>query len=217
MDRRCRLRRGFPRMLRASIRPLAFAAMNDAGAAAFGAGPHVKFVSDVAATAIVTDHAWPQNLDSVEACEPITLESTSPQRTLRSAPPEKRRGASDGTVTTLRPPLGDALTNAELTSAFGGKADIERTLKSGAVLPATAAAVGMRVQARQRRPRHSRHSSLSRPPIDHVYGALHGLDAEPVQELLEGLTFQASRIKRQLNPTSEFPCAVELVSEWLPI
>ena len=73
MDRRCRLRRGFPRMLRASIWPLAFAAMNDAGAAACGAGPHVKSVSDVAATAIVTDHAWPQNLDSVDACEPITL------------------------------------------------------------------------------------------------------------------------------------------------
>jgi hypothetical protein len=125
--------------------------MDDAGAAAFRAWPHVESVSDVAATAIVTDHAWPQNLDSVDACEPITLESTSPQRTLRSAPPENRRGASDGTVTTLRPPLGDALTNAELTSAFGGKADIERTLKSGAVLPATAAAVGMRVQARQRR------------------------------------------------------------------
>src|SRR5215472_12024582 len=50
MDRRCRLRRGFP--LGALIWPLAFAAMNDAGAAAFGAGPHVKFVSDVAATAI---------------------------------------------------------------------------------------------------------------------------------------------------------------------
>ncbi len=42
-------------MLRASIWPLAFAAMNDAGAAAFGAWPHVKSVSDVAATAIVTD------------------------------------------------------------------------------------------------------------------------------------------------------------------
>jgi hypothetical protein len=28
------------------------------------------------------------------------------------------------------------------------------------------------------------------PPIDHVHGALHGLDAEPVQKILEGLTFQ---------------------------
>ena len=112
MDRRCRLRRGFPRMLRTLIWPLAFTAMDDAGATAFGAWPHVESVSDVAATAIVTDHAWPQNLDSVDACEPITLESTSPQRTLRSAPPENRRGASDRTVTTLRPPLGDALTNA---------------------------------------------------------------------------------------------------------
>src|SRR5215469_2758916 len=64
VDRRCRLRRGFPRMLRASIWPLAFAAMNDAGAAAFGAWPHVKSISDVAATAIVTDHAWPQNLET---------------------------------------------------------------------------------------------------------------------------------------------------------
>jgi hypothetical protein len=85
MDRRCRLRRGFPPMLRTLIWPLAFTAMDDAGAAAFRAWPHVESVSDVAATAIVTDHAWPQNLDSVEACEPITLESTSPQRTLRSA------------------------------------------------------------------------------------------------------------------------------------
>jgi hypothetical protein len=33
------------------------------------------------------------------------------------------------------------------------------------------------------------HSSLSRPPIDHVHGSLHGHDAEPVQKLLEGLTF----------------------------
>jgi hypothetical protein len=50
-----------PRMLRALISPFAFAAMNDAGAAAFGTWPHVKSVSDVAATAIVTDHAWPQS------------------------------------------------------------------------------------------------------------------------------------------------------------
>src|SRR5215468_11151450 len=121
MDRRCRLRPGFPRMLRALIWPLTFAAMNDAGAAAFGAGPHVESVSDVAATAIVTDHAWPQNLDSVDAGEPITLESTSPQRTLRSAPPENRRGASDGTVTTLRPPLGDALTNAAANVCFSNR------------------------------------------------------------------------------------------------
>src|SRR5262249_38553377 len=99
-------------MLRASIRPLAFAAINDAGAAAFGAWPHVKSVSDVAATAIVTDHAWPQDLDSVDACEAITLESSSPQRTLRSAPPENRRGASDGTVTTLRPAYDPKRTSA---------------------------------------------------------------------------------------------------------
>jgi integrase len=54
------------------------------------------------------------------------------------------------------------------------------------------AAACLRVQARQRRPRHSRHPSLSRPPIDHVHGPLHGLDSEPIQKLLERLTFQAS-------------------------
>src|SRR5215831_10294707 len=39
-----------------------------------------------------------------------------------------------------------------------------------------------------------RHIGMSarRPPVDHVHGALHGLDAEPVQKLLEGLTFQVS-------------------------
>jgi hypothetical protein len=77
------LRRGFPRMLRALIWPLAFAAMDDAGPAAFGAWPHVKSVSDVAATAIVTDHAWPQNLDSVDGYERITMKG------LRSS--ERRR------------------------------------------------------------------------------------------------------------------------------
>jgi len=43
-------------MLTALIWPLAFAAMNEARAAALWAWPHVKSVSDVAATAIVTDH-----------------------------------------------------------------------------------------------------------------------------------------------------------------
>jgi hypothetical protein len=108
------------RMLRALIWPFAFAAMDDAGAAAFGGWPHVKSIGDVAATAIMTDHAWRQNLDSVDGCEPITLENTSPQRTLRSAPPENRRGASEGTVTKLRPLLGDALTNAAANVCFRG-------------------------------------------------------------------------------------------------
>src|SRR5215831_6092608 len=114
-------------MLRASIWPLTFAARNDAGAAAFRAWPHVKSVSDVAATAIVTDHAWPQNLDSVDACEPITLESTSPRRTPRSAPPENRRGASDETVTTLRLRWAAPSQTRRLTAAFEGKADMTRT------------------------------------------------------------------------------------------
>ena len=60
-------------MFRTLIWPLAFAAMNDAGAVAFRAWPHVESVSDVAATAIVTDHAWPESLDSVGGCEPITM------------------------------------------------------------------------------------------------------------------------------------------------
>jgi hypothetical protein len=73
--RRCRLRRGSPRTLRTLIRPLPFAAIDDAGAAAFRAWPDVKSVSNVAATAIVTDHAWPQNLD-----EAYHDEGTPPQR-----------------------------------------------------------------------------------------------------------------------------------------
>ena len=44
---------------------------------------------------------------------------------------------------------------------------------------------------------HDLAPSKPRPPIDHVHGPLHGVDAEPVQKLLEGLTFQASRIKRR--------------------
>jgi hypothetical protein len=52
------------RILRGLIGPLAFAAMDDAAAATFGAWPHVQSVSDIAATAIVTDHPWPLNLDS---------------------------------------------------------------------------------------------------------------------------------------------------------
>jgi len=51
-------------MLRALIWPLAFAAMDDAGAAAFRAWPQIKSVSHIAATAIVTDHPWPLNFDS---------------------------------------------------------------------------------------------------------------------------------------------------------
>jgi hypothetical protein len=39
------------------IWPLPFAAMDEAGAAAFRTWPHVESVSDVAATAIMTDHA----------------------------------------------------------------------------------------------------------------------------------------------------------------
>jgi hypothetical protein len=37
-------------------------------------------------------------------------------------------------------------------------------------------------------------------------GTLYRIDAESVQKLLEGLTFQASRLERQLSPTSECRC-----------
>ena len=47
--------------------------MDEAAPAAFRAWPHIKSVSDVAPTAIVTDHAWPQSLDSVGGPEPITM------------------------------------------------------------------------------------------------------------------------------------------------
>jgi Outer membrane protein beta-barrel domain len=47
----------------------------------------------------------------------------------------------------------------------------------------------LRVQARQRRPRHSCHSGLSRPPFDHVHRALYGFDTQSIQELLERLTY----------------------------
>jgi hypothetical protein len=35
----------------------------------------------------------------------------------------------------------------------------------------------------------TRHSGLSRPPLDHVHGAVHRFDAQSVQEFLERLTF----------------------------
>jgi hypothetical protein len=83
LDRSCRPRRDFLRMLRTLIWPLAFAAMDDAGAAAFGAWQHVKSVSDIAATAIVTDHAWSQNLDSGDGCEPVMTNTPPPREATR--------------------------------------------------------------------------------------------------------------------------------------
>src|SRR5262249_47025267 len=74
---KCRLQRGSLRMLRALIWPLAVAAMDDAGGAAFRAWPHVKSVSDVAATAIVTD--------SVDGCERITMKVLRPSEQRRAA------------------------------------------------------------------------------------------------------------------------------------
>jgi hypothetical protein len=45
----------------------------------------------------------------------------------------------------------------------------------------------LRVQARRRRPGHSRHPGLSRPPFDHVHRPLSGFDTQSVQAFLEGL------------------------------
>jgi hypothetical protein len=68
-------------MLRALIWPLAFAAVDDAGAAAFRAWPHVKSVSDVAATAIVTDHGETQ----LTAASGITMKVLRPSEQRRAA------------------------------------------------------------------------------------------------------------------------------------
>ena len=53
-------------------------------------------------------------------------------------------------------------------------------------------------------PRHSRDPGLSRPPLDHVHGPLHGFDAEPIQKLLEGLIFRASRINADIQDRPSF-------------
>jgi len=78
------------RMFRALIWPFAFAAMDDAGAAAFGAWAHVKSVSDITATAIMTDHAWPLNLDSGVLWDPITTVLRSDGRIRLGDPPRLR-------------------------------------------------------------------------------------------------------------------------------
>jgi integrase len=64
-------------------------------------------------------------------------------------------------------------------------AGYQRMVARAGVAAKSHAAPCLRVQARQRRPRHSRHPSLSRAPLDHVHSALHGLDAEPLQKFLE--------------------------------
>ena len=42
----------------------------------------------------------------------------------------------------------------------------------------------LRVQARQRRPRHSRHPSLSRALLGYFHRALYGFETKPIQEFL---------------------------------
>jgi hypothetical protein len=51
--------------------------MDEARAAAFGAWPHVKSVSDVAATTIATDHAWASEFRLSDGCEGITIKVSS--------------------------------------------------------------------------------------------------------------------------------------------
>jgi integrase len=72
-------------------------------------------------------------------------------------------------------------------SAHGGQGGRSREIHLARSLPH--AAPRLRVQARQRRPRHSRHPSLPRPPLDHVHGSLHRFDVQSVQAFLERLTF----------------------------
>ena len=52
-------------------------------------------------------------------------------------------------------------------SAHGGQGGRRREIHVSRSFPH--AAPRLRVQARQRRPRHARHPGLSRPPLDHVY------------------------------------------------
>ena len=83
-------------------------------------------------------------------------------------------------------------------SAHGGQGGRGCEIQFSRPLPHAAAR--LRVQARQRRPRHSCHSGLSRPPLNHVHRALYGFDTQSVQELLEGLTssLHISRSVRQV-------------------
>jgi integrase len=71
-------------------------------------------------------------------------------------------------------------------SAHGGQGGRGREIHLSHSFPHAAAR--LRVHARQRRPRHSRHPSLSRPPLNHVHGPLYGFDTQSVQEFLERLT-----------------------------
>ena len=67
----------------------------------------------------------------------------------------------------------------------------------------------LRVQACQRRPRHSRHPSLSRPPIDYVHGPLHGLDPEPLQKLRR-LAGNFCRTYQKLSTVTAFRAIVRI-------
>ena len=83
------------------------------------------------------------------------------------------------TNVTLRLHLGTSRSSfRSWISAHGGQGGRGREIHISHSLPHAAAR--LRVQARQRRPRHSRHPSLSRPPLNHVHGPLYGLDAQSV-------------------------------------
>jgi integrase len=58
-------------------------------------------------------------------------------------------------------------------SAYGGQSGRGREIHIAHSFPHAAAR--LRVQARPRRPRHSRHPSLPRPPLNHVHRALYAL------------------------------------------
>ena len=100
---------------------------------------------------------------------------------------------------TLRLHLGTSRTSfRSRISAHGGQGGRGREIHLSRSFPHAAAR--LRVQARQRRPRHSRHPSLSRPPLDHVHGPLHGFDAQSVQEFLERLSGGAAQSEAMPRP-----------------
>ena len=91
-------------------------------------------------------------------------------------------------------------------SAHGGQGGRGREIHLPRSFPHAAAR--LRVQARQRRPRHSRHPSLPRPPLDHVHRPIRRLDAQSVQEFLERLKWRGSlkpcRPRREADRSSRW-------------
>jgi hypothetical protein len=63
-------------------------------------------------------------LHSNGRCRSHRIRGMAARRIRQRCSRDNRRGAPDGTVTTLRPPLRDAITNAAANVCFCGKADM---------------------------------------------------------------------------------------------